>query len=223
MPLTILVTDDDEGTRLSISEYLSLAGYSVVSAQDGREALSRLETHQPHLIITDISMPGLDGYGLIQQVRQRPQYRLLPVIFLTARTETAARIKGYQMGCDVYLPKPFELPELAAIVRNLLERMQIIQSVWVQSAGMNQATIGEAQPKTGTVTTLESPSVDFELTQREQDVLTLLAEGLSNVQIGDRLFLSHRTIEKYVSNLLRKTDANNRAELVRFAIDHNLL
>ena len=81
MPLTILVTDDDEGTRLSISEYLSLAGYSVVSAQDGREALSRLETHQPHLIITDISMPGLDGYGLIQQERQRPQYRLLPVIF----------------------------------------------------------------------------------------------------------------------------------------------
>ena len=222
MPLTILVADDDEGTRLSICEYLSLSGYSVIAARDGTEALALIDEQQPHLIITDISMPRVDGYELIQKVRQKPMLRLLPVVFLTARTETKARIKGYQLGCDVYLPKPFELDELAAIVRNLLERMQMIQSVWFQQSPPREgATTAQSTHQSTQTVTVESSPVD--LTNREQDVLLLLSDGLSNAQIGDRLFLSHRTVEKYVSNLLRKTETSNRAELVRFAIEHHML
>lgn len=222
MPLTILLADDDEGTRLSIREYLSLSGYSVIAAKDGSEALALIDQHQPHLIITDISMPRVDGYELIQKVRQKPMLRLLPVVFLTARTGTQARIKGYQLGCDVYLPKPFELDELGAIVRNLLDRMQMIQAVWVQqSQAMGMPTVAQAPQSTVQAIAVETSPVD--LTKREQDVLSLLSDGLSNAQIGDRLFLSHRTVEKYVSNLLRKTDTSNRAELVRFAIEHHML
>ncbi|MEO0488982.1 MAG: response regulator transcription factor [Cyanobacteria bacterium J06639_16] len=221
MPLTILVVDDDEGTRLSIREYLSLSGYLVIAARDGNEALALIDQHQPHLIITDISMPRVDGYELIQKVRQKPMLRLLPVVFLTARTGTQSRIKGYQLGCDVYLPKPFELDELGAIVRNLLERMQMIQSVWVQQSQPMGTPAAQGTQPAAQALVVESSPVD--ITTREQDVLSLLSDGLSNAQIGDRLFLSHRTIEKYVSNLLRKTDTNNRAELVRFAIEHHML
>lgn len=223
MPLTILIADDDAGTRLAISDYLELIGYSVVAASDGKMALDLVEKVWPHLVITDILMPNLDGYGLIQQVRQNPALRLLPVIFLTARTGVDERIRGYQLGCDAYLPKPFELEELGAIVRNLVERTQMIQSAWMQQVPAtlphSRAEGNDAAPTAKPT----APTLIVSFTQREQDVLALISDGLSNAQIGDRLFLSPRTVEKYVSSLLRKTDTNNRAELVRFAADHQLL
>jgi DNA-binding NarL/FixJ family response regulator len=218
MPLTILVVDDDLGTRLSIADYLEAAGYLAVSAENGHEALKLVDSHQPHLIITDVTMPQMDGYELVRQVRQKPALRLLPVIFLTARTETRDRIRGYQLGGDVYLAKPFELVELGAVVRNLLERLQMIEMEWrsrsAGGGGNNSTSVKLADSIT--VQTLK-------LTQREQEVLHLLSAGHSNGQIGDRLHLSPRTIEKYVSSLLSKTSTSNRAELLRFAVDHQLV
>jgi CheY-like chemotaxis protein len=105
MPLTILVVEDDEGTRLSIQDYLDLEGYAVMTAKDGWEALERVEALQPQLIITDISMPRVDGYAFLKSLRQRPAWRLLPVVFLTAHAETRERVRGYQSGCDAYLEK----------------------------------------------------------------------------------------------------------------------
>ncbi|MGB3136178.1 MAG: response regulator transcription factor [Nodosilinea sp.] len=234
MPLTILIAEDDEGTRLSLCDYLELEGYSVLTADHGEAALRQVFSHQPQLIITDIAMPGLDGYSLVQEVRQHPAFRLLPVIFLTARNQMKDRIKGYQLGCDLYLPKPFELQEIGAIVRNLLERSQLIQSAWIQQvalstaqqrAAMQVANAGEALPTSDIITPWKPSPADLaaDFTAREQDVLALLSDGLSNTQIGDRLFLSPRTVEKYVSSLLRKTETSNRSELLRFAISHHLV
>lgn len=220
MPLTILVADDDLGTRLSISDYLELCGYSVVSADNGRKALDVVGQFHPHLVVTDITMPLMDGYELVRRVRSQPVFRLLPVIFLTARTNIEERIRGYQSGCDVYLPKPFELEELGAVVRNLLERSQMIESEWRLRVHSNEVEENrlplELRPARVATLTLD-------LTQREQEVLAVLVQGLSNGQIGDRLHLSPRTVEKHVSSLLRKTETNNRAELVRFAIEHQLV
>jgi DNA-binding NarL/FixJ family response regulator len=235
MPLTILVAEDDEGTRLSLCDYLELEGYSVLMASHGEMALQQVFSHQPQLIITDISMPGLDGYTLVQRVRQLPAFRLLPVIFLTAHTATQDRIRGYQSGCDLYLPKPFELTEIGAIVRNLLERSQLIQSAWIQQVALSTAQQRALQGNLGSIGPSSWPPVipgacpesppepPPDLTSREQDVLVLLSDGLSNSQIGDRLFLSPRTVEKYVSSLLRKTETSNRSELLRFAISHHLV
>ncbi|MEA5593564.1 response regulator transcription factor [Rivularia sp. UHCC 0363] len=215
MPFKIIVVDDDLGTRLSISDYLELSGYKVMTANDGQEGLIMVDKHHPDLIVTDIIMPRMNGYELVRQVRQKAQFRLLPVILLTARTQTQERILGYQSGCDLYLPKPFELEELAAAIGNLLERSRIIQSEYQLSL---QKKLKKADSRTKT---------DFSdresLTTREQEVLEILTHGLSNAEIGDRLHLSPRTVEKYVSSLLRKTDTSNRAELVRFAMEHHLV
>ena len=223
MPLTILVTDDDLGTRLAISDYLEAAGYSVISAENGREALKLVEEYQPHLIVTDVSMPQMDGYEFVRQVRQKPALRLLPVVFLTARTETQERIRGYQVGCDVYLPKPFELKELGVIVRNLLERLQMIESEWRSRSQASAPSPSFTSIPNKEREVDETVKLSLEFTSREQQVLTLLAEGLSNAQIGDRLHLSPRTVEKHVSSLLNKTNTSNRAELVRFSVDHHLV
>ncbi|NET79790.1 response regulator transcription factor [Okeania sp. SIO1F9] len=222
MPLTILVVDDDLGTRLCVGDYLEISGYSVVKAENGQQALDLLEKSRPHLMITDIAMPEMDGYDLVRQVRSRPIFRLLPVIFLTAHTSTEERVKGYNLGCDIYLPKPFELPELGAIVRSLLERSALIAQIspifnqYSQTEKLSKSHYSEA------VSQSVIANSKISLTEREQQVLSLLVNGLSNVQIGDRLHLSHRTIEKYVSSLFRKTNTNNRAELVRFTMENYL-
>ncbi|MBE9137551.1 response regulator transcription factor [Nodosilinea sp. LEGE 07088] len=231
MPLTILIAEDDEGTRLSLCDYLELEGYSVLTASHGEVALQQVFSHQPQLIITDVGMPGLDGYSLVQKVRQLPAFRLLPVIFLTAHNQTQDRIRGYQLGCDLYLAKPFELTELGAIVRNLLERSQLIQSAWIQQVALSTAQQRAMQTSSDTaheaieITPWTPDPADLvaDFTSREQDVLALLSDGLSNAQIGDRLYLSPRTVEKYVSSLLRKTETSNRSELLRFAISHHLV
>lgn len=226
MPLTILVVDDDLGTRLSVSDYLELSGYSVITANDGQEALVMVDDHHPDLIVTDIVMPRMNGYELVRRVRKKSVFRLLPVILLTARTKTQERILGYQSGCDLYLPKPFELQELAAAIRNLLERSQIIQSEYRFSHKDNlgiSASTKTVDAHNSLSTQIHKSHLHSTLTDREQEVLELLTHGLSNAEIGHQLHLSPRTVEKYVSSLLRKTSTNNRAELVRFAIKHGLV
>ncbi|MEM9923993.1 MAG: response regulator transcription factor [Cyanobacteria bacterium P01_D01_bin.50] len=221
MPLKILVVDDDLGTRLSIGDYLELSGYKVLTANDGEEGLRMVNKHHPDLIVTDIIMPHVNGYELVRRVRQQARFRLLPVILLTARTQTQERILGYQSGCDLYLPKPFELEELAAAISNLLERSRIIQSEYQLSLQENlkggNSIIGKEFSNN------EKTKLHTSLTTREQEVLELLTHGLSNAEIGDHLHLSPRTVEKYVSSLLRKSNTSNRAELVRFAMEHNLV
>ncbi len=225
MPLKILVVDDDLGTRLSISDYLELSGYAVIIADDGQEALEMVEKYHPDLIVTDIVMPRMNGYELVRQVRQQPAFRLLPVILLTARIQTQERILGYQSGCDLYLPKPFELEELAAAIRNLLERSQIIQSEYRFSHQENLGTsaLSKVLDSDNHLSNFQKTQVASSLSAREQEVLELLTHGHSNAEMGQHLHLSPRTVEKYVSSLLRKTETSNRAELVRFAIKHGLV
>ncbi|AHB87539.1 two component signal transduction system response regulator [Thermosynechococcus sp. NK55a] len=209
MSLTVLIADDDPGIRLSVSRFLESEGYCCLTAGDGAQALEMIHRYQPHLLITDIAMPNMNGYELVRQVRQHPSLRLLPVVYLTARTELEERIRAYRTGGDVYLAKPFDLNELAAVVRNLLDRAQLVQMEWQQ----------RQQP----FSVSKSQRVRVDLTQREKDVLALLVAGLSNAQIGDRLHLSARTIEKHVSSLFQKTAVHNRAELVRLAIEQGLV
>ncbi|MBE9170170.1 response regulator transcription factor [Pleurocapsales cyanobacterium LEGE 06147] len=234
MPLLILIAEDDPGIRLAVNDYLELSGYGVITAENGDRALLLIEQYHPHLLISDIKMPGKDGYELVKQIRRQPEFRLLPVIFLTEFGTTKERIRGYEAGCDIYLPKPFEMEELGAVIRNLLERSHTIQSELRFTHGNaqnHQLDLSLAQRGTEADRTMSQEEIiaiadllsQIELTERERQVLHLLTQGLSNGEIGDRLHLSPRTIEKYVTSLLRKTDTSKRAELIRFALEHHLV
>jgi DNA-binding NarL/FixJ family response regulator len=238
MPLLILVAEDDPAIRLSINDYLELNGYSVITAENGEQALLMLEQYHPHLLISDIKMPHKNGYELLKNIRRLPQYRLLPVILLSEFSETTARIHGYQVGCDLYLPKPFEMEELGAIIRNLLERSQVIHAEIRFShgdrGGWTEPNRLEATRAIADSSKLSSTEKNDEkhqpqqlydqlkLTPRETEVLKLIMEGRTNIEIGQQLHLSHRTIEKYVSSLLRKSELNNRIELICYAMEHHL-
>src|SRR5688500_6117520 len=123
MAKQLLVVDDDPGLLLAVSETLRAEGYEVQTARRGSEAMVRLAEALPDLIISDIRMPGMDGYVLVRNLRSSPRSRLVPIIFLTAKDETADRIAGFRTGVDAYVTKPFESEELVAIVKSILDRV----------------------------------------------------------------------------------------------------
>lgn len=106
MVLQILVVDDDPAVRLSATDCLEISGYSVIPAENGKEALKMIEEYQPHLMVTDITMDHMDGYQLIRWVRQRPAFRLMPIVCLTTQTDRYKRIRGYQLGVMRTYPSP---------------------------------------------------------------------------------------------------------------------
>jgi two-component system sensor histidine kinase/response regulator len=119
---TILVVEDDAALLEGLRDILELSGYQVLTARNGVEGLAVLQTRLPHLIISDINMPRMDGYQFYSQVRARPDWVSLPFIFLTAKSEKNAVRHGKLLGADDYVTKPFEEEDLLVAVQAKLNR-----------------------------------------------------------------------------------------------------
>ncbi|HUZ88059.1 MAG TPA: response regulator [Candidatus Baltobacterales bacterium] len=119
---SILVVDDEEAIRKVVGRALTAAGCTIVYAADGEEALSRLGEALPDLVVSDVSMPRMDGFELVKRIRSQPSTKALPVILLTGRGDTEDLVAGMGLGADDYLVKPFVLRELVARVRAKIER-----------------------------------------------------------------------------------------------------
>ena len=114
----ILLVDDEKGVVAMMKSYFEMSGYQVLTAYNGAEAL-RQAVHQPDIILLDINMPGMDGLTVCKKIRD---YISCPILFLTARIETADKINGFQAGADDYIIKPFDIDELGARVAAHLRR-----------------------------------------------------------------------------------------------------
>lgn len=123
----ILIVDDDPHIRKLIRVILSEEGYTILEAEDGKDALSLLDSEKVDLIILDIMMPNMDGWDLCENIRTYYSDSL-PILMLTAKGETAQKVKGFNLGADDYLVKPFHPAELLARIKALLKRYQIIIS-----------------------------------------------------------------------------------------------
>ncbi len=200
----LLLVDDDPNLILLVRDYLEFRGYEVVTADNGRQALEILAQELPDMIICDIMMPEMDGYGFVEELRKRDQASWIPVLFLSAKGQSQDRIKGLNLGADIYMVKPFEPEELVAQVESSLK----------QSGRLIQH--GDTGTLNDTVIQV-NPSV--ELTPTEVKVVQLVAKGLANKDIAQQMSLSQRTVESHVSNMLGKTGLNNRTELARWAIE----
>ena len=200
MAKRLLVVDDDPGLLLAVAETLRAEGYDVKTARRGAEALIIVAQTLPDLIISDIRMPGMDGYQLVRNLRSNARTRLVPIVFLTAKDEIADRIQGFRTGVDAYLTKPFEPEELAAIVRAILQRVERTHSDLARMFGEKED---------------ERPEFirDEELTDAEWRVAEAVARGLSNKEIASELNLSLRTVEGHISRILDKKNLSNRVEL----------
>ncbi len=203
----LLLIDDDPNLILLVKDYLEFRGYNVVTAENGREALEVLDQNIPDMIICDVMMPEMDGYSLVKHIRQEPHTNTIPVLFLSAKGQSQDRVKGLNEGADVYMVKPFEPEELVAQVESSLNQIKRLSQ-------------GRIMGKDGG-STIQVPN-NVELTPTELKVVQLVAKGMANREIAEKLNVSQRTIESHVSNMLNKTNLNNRTELARWAIESNM-
>ncbi len=125
----ILIVDDDAHIRELVRVFLLNEGFEVYEATDGVQALKRLETVKADLVILDVMMPNMDGWELCRELKSNFD---IPVLMLTAKGETSQKLKGFQLGTDDYLVKPFEPLELVARVKALLKRYRIESSQTIQ-------------------------------------------------------------------------------------------
>ncbi|MEO8348098.1 MAG: response regulator transcription factor [Acidobacteriota bacterium] len=187
LPDHVLVVDDDALFRAYVRGVLEQCGYRVVDAEDGVAALAAVRASRPAAVLLDVNMPGLSGYEVCRSLRE--DYGPdLPVMFVSGeRTESFDRVAGLTIGADDYLAKPFAADELLARLRCLLRRAKRVD------------------PDTST------------LTRRELQVLQLLAEGLDQAGIAERLVISPKTVGTHLERILAKLGAHSRAEAVALA------
>ena len=129
----ILVVDDEASIRRILETRLSMIGYDVVTASDGEEALDVFHNQDPDLVVLDVMMPKLDGYGVCQELRKESD---IPIIMLTALGDVADRITGLELGADDYVVKPFSPKELEARIRSVLRRVEKSNSAGIPSSGV---------------------------------------------------------------------------------------
>ena len=201
----LLIVDDEPNLLRAVAACLKAENYEVTTARSGREALVLLAESVPDLIVSDIRMPGMDGYQLVRQLRGSPRTALVPIIFLTAKDEKTDRIEGFRAGIDAYLTKPFEPEELIAVVNGILNRVERTHSQIARLVG----SVEQEAPLS---------FQDEELTDAENRVALAVSRGLSNKEIAAELEISVRTVENHISHILDKKRFSNRVEIARYIL-----
>ncbi|WP_166240135.1 response regulator transcription factor [Paenibacillus turpanensis] len=208
--IQILIVDDEWNLRNLLRLYLMKNGFEVTEAANGHEALHLLNQHGYDLIILDVMMPGMDGWEVCKRIRQTMQ---IPVIMLTARTDTKDKVQGLTIGADDYIVKPFEPDELIARVFALLRRAQSNEEM---SASVKQIEYLDLEilPEARLVK-VQGQAVDF--TPKEFDLLHFFAEHPNRAytrevcleQVWGIDFLGDtRTVDTHVKNLREKLRSN---------------
>lgn len=208
----VLVVEDDEAIADVLRRSLRTEGHEVRSAADGVEALRAAEEFAPDLILLDLGLPRLDGIEVLKRIREDASD--VPVLILTARTETEDRVEGLDSGADDYLPKPFERDELLARTRALLRRRP--------PRGSASVVVGDLllNPDTREV---KRGDREIELTNREFELLEYLARNQKLVVSRERLledvwgydpFEQTNTIDVFISNVRRKLEAGGEPRML---------
>ena len=208
--IRVVVADDQRVVREGLHTLLSLLdGLQVVAtARDGAEAIAAAAEHDADVVLMDLRMPGVDGVEATARLAvERPQTR---VLVLTTYADDEAMFGALRAGARGYLTKDAGADEIAKAI-HAVHRGETHLDPAVQ-ARLVDAVVGGPQPA-------ELPD---DLTPREAEVLALIADGLSNAEIAERLVVSHATVKTHVNRIFMKVGARDRAQAVRYAFQHGL-
>jgi DNA-binding response OmpR family regulator len=183
----ILCIEDDRETAALIAEELLDRGYEVTVAHDGREGLAAILRTMPDLVLSDISMPVMSGFELLERlIALAPRFSKMPFVFLTALTDRDNELRGRQLGADDYVTKPIDFELLATIISARLAGVART-GLWPKTVGLND---------------------------REVEVLTWVARGKTSAEIGQIIGLTKRTVDFHIDNARGKLGAATRTEAV---------
>lgn len=193
--INVLLVDDNSKY---LKDALPFYGYEVTTAFDGIQALKELANKSKNfdIVLLDIMMPNMNGWQTLKEIRSNEKTKHLPVIMLTAVNEEEKMVAGLKIGADDYIVKPFILPNLLARMEAVLRR-----SKW-------QTPIKTSHKK-------ELPP-DL-LTTKEKEVLEMVANGASNKQIADKLFVKEVTVKTHLNSIFKKLKVTNRTQAVLVA------
>ncbi len=211
----VMVVDDHPMWRDAVVRDLAAAGHDVVAtAADGGEAVRRAPAARPEVVVLDLQLPVMSGVEVTRSlVAADPSVR---VLVLSASGEHADVLEAVKAGATGYLVKSASSAELLSAV----ERTALGEAVF--TPGLAGLVLGEYRRlSVAPVVAGSGPAVP-RLTERETEVLRLVAKGLSYKDIAERLVISHRTVQNHVQNTLNKLQLHNRGELVRYAIEQGL-
>lgn len=199
----IIVIEDQAPMRRNLALMLELEGYEVKAAENGRIGLELIRNSRPDLVICDVMMPELDGYGVIQALRAEPATATIPFIFMTARGDAPDVRIGMNFGADDYLTKPVVRDDLLAAVQARLARAEAVDArieLAASEAGGFQPDFSSPEPL----------RVELGLTPREAEVLLWVAQGKSNYDIATILGMSEKTVKQHMGSIFQKTGAESR-------------
>jgi phosphate regulon transcriptional regulator PhoB len=205
MPRTVLVADDDKDITDLVNYNLTREGFSVLVAYDGLEALEIARKKRPDIVILDWMMPEMDGLEVCRRLRQHPDTGSIPIIMLTAKSDTLDKVLGLEMGADDYLTKPFHIRELLARVRAILRRLEAPHQEELQRI----LTFKGIRIDLNTYkVTVDGTNID--MTAREIKLLTFLIkhpgrvytrEELLDYVWGNESYVEPRTVDVHISRL----------------------
>jgi DNA-binding response OmpR family regulator len=179
----VLCIDDDRDTAGLIAEELVDRGFKVSAAYDGEQGFQAILARQPDIVLADINMPNLSGFGLLERLTGlAPRFSAMPFVYLTALSDRANELKGRQLGADDYITKPVDFDILTTIITARLVRVAR-SAVW---------------PK------------QVDLTEREAETLTWAARGKTSCEIAQILGLTKRTVDFHIDNARLKLNATTR-------------
>ncbi len=219
MTCRILVVDDEPDITALVAYHLAKAGFRVSTAHNGSDALKAAREERPDMIILDLMLPGVSGYDVLAELRQREETRDVGVILLTARREEPDRIRGLTLGADDYLTKPFSPQELSLRVRNVLRRLAAPPVAAGSTITAGPVSIDRSAHRASV------NGRDLELTATEYKLLLTLVERRGRVQTRPQLLesvwdaqpdIQTRTVDMHVQRLRTKLgDAGRLIETVR--------
>jgi DNA-binding NarL/FixJ family response regulator len=199
----ILLIEDEPRMRGNIAVILEMENFRVTTRADGAGGVEQARREKPDLIICDIMMPGLDGYGVLEALRRDPDTSAIPFIFLTAKSEWLDVRAGMNIGADDYLVKPVKVDDLLRAVRSRLERADQQRSRSRRSPDFSSA----------------APLKALGLTSREAEVLSWVAQGKSNSEISIILGAAEPTVKKHLEHIFEKLGVENRNAAALRAIE----
>jgi len=202
---TVLVVDDDVACRDMMASLLEEAGFRVRAAASGEEALASVEEQRPAALVLDVHLTAMSGYEVCHRLRDQFGDELAIVFVSGMRAEAIDRVAGLLLGADDYITKPFSPDELVARVRRLVTPAR--------------APVGVANGNGNG----HAPGVGRELTDREREVLELLAAGLDQGAVADRLVISSSTVATHIQRILAKLGVRSRAQAIALAYRDHLV
>jgi len=197
----ILIIEDQPQMRRNLATILEMEGFEIVTAENGRRGVESATASRPDLIICDVMMPELDGYGVLKALRSEKNTATVPFIFLTAKGEKSDHREGMNSGADDYLAKPVARDDLLAAVKARLERQHKHEQRLRDEVGK-----GGFNPNFGSPVPLER----LGLTPREAEVLVWVAQGKSNGDIGVICGMAEKTVKKHLGSVFQKLGVESR-------------